>query len=128
VESLTNTLTETQKQLQLQEQNAKPQFTPKEMAILQEKLKKIDKLTEGTSSSSKGKALLVQPINQPLTPTLSGTAILDKFKDPIFAKYNGMTDPRKHIWQFDAWLQVHADQKDMCAKMFKGTLEGNTAI
>ena len=89
------------------------------MAALQEKLKKLDQLTEGTSSSSKGKAPLVQPANQPLNPTLSGKALPDKFKDPIFAKYNGTIDPKRHIWQFDAWLQVHIDQKDMCAKMFK---------
>ena len=124
VDQLTANLVQTQQQLATYQSAAG--VTPENVASFQEKLDKLDQLAE-TSSSKKRNTLVQQP-NQPLKKTLCDTEHPAKFKLPPLLKYNGTTNPRKHLWQFEAWLQMYKGQEEMCTKMFKGTLEGNAEI
>lgn len=48
--------------------------------------------------------------------------MLEKFKVPIFDKYNSKKDPKSHLWQFDGYLQIQQEHKNLVAKLFKDTL------
>ena len=55
---------------------------------------------------------------------VSGIVIPPKFKAPVFAKYDGVSCPKMHLWSYVRKIQPHTADKDLSVYFFQENLSG----
>ena len=55
---------------------------------------------------------------------VSGVVIPPKFKEPIFAKYDGVSCPKMHLHSYVRKIQPHTADKDLWVHFFQDSLSG----
>ena len=55
---------------------------------------------------------------------VAGIVIPPKFKVPIFAKYDGLSCPKMHLWSCVRKIQPHSSDKDLWVHFFQDSLSG----
>ena len=59
------------------------------------------------------KKALSQISKSPFTQGIEKAKLPRKFHQPMFAKYNGRTDPVEHVSQFKQKMAVHSQDEDV---------------
>ena len=58
----------------------------------------------------------------PSTRRIEGAELPRRFHQPIFAIYNGRTDPVEHVSQFNQRMAVHSRDEALMCKVFPSSL------
>ena len=53
---------------------------------------------------------------------VSGVVIPQKFKAPVFSKYDGVSCLKMHLWSYVSKIQPHAADKDLWVHFFQDSL------
>ena len=70
---------------------------------------------------------LDQLSRSPFTRRIEGAALPQRFQQPTFTIYNGITDPVEHVSQFNQRMAVHSKNEALMCKVFPSSL-GPTAM
>ena len=65
---------------------------------------------------------LSQVAKSPFTQNIEGASLPLRFHQPIFALYNGRTDPMEHVSHFSQKMAVHSRDEALMCKIFSSSL------
>ena len=65
---------------------------------------------------------LSQVAESPFTRNIEGASLPQPFRQPIFALYNGRTDPVEHVSYFSQKMTVHSRDEALMCKIFPSSL------
>ena len=65
---------------------------------------------------------LSQVAESPFTRNIEGASLPQPFRQPIFALYNGRTDPVEHVSHFSQKMTVHSRDEALMCKIFPSSL------
>ena len=65
---------------------------------------------------------LDQLSRSPFTRRIEGAVLPQRFQQPTFTIYNGITDPVEHVSQFNQRMVVHSKNEALMCKVFLSSL------